>query len=600
MNRVRVAPLVAAVLVGLLTLCAVADDRVALVIDNRPSAVPGDLDGGAMAPLVSALEDAGFDVDVGLGLDFRELVDAARRLGRRSRDQSLALVYFAGAVAGDTGRVQLLPAGGVPQGGPVLFGGGVLLALLRQNAAAARDRSIVLLDLPPEPALADLPFPESLPDNSVLVAATADAATDGLPPLAALLAADTAAGTIGLASVEVRAVAVGGTGAIEALVRGAATDISLVPEDVAEPFPTPRGKPVLSVATVDPVPPRPRTPDELACDVLRGSTSAASFEEYLRLFPDGHCAALARVRIASLHESPGRHQAGLRPGTDFRDCPVCPEMVVLPAGDFLMGSPASEPGHQADEAPQHAVTIADAFAVGKYEVTNAEFVAFLNAAHPAVDTMARWIDTRRSDPDSAIVDDHGHFSVPEIAARLPVVEVSWEGAAAYADWLAEYTGNAYRLLTEAEWEYAARGYTTGPFSTGAVLRAGDANFDARYSFNGSQRAAFRGTTTPVGRFPANQFGLYDVHGNVWEWVQDCWNAGYTGAPADGSAWQKGDCGKRILRGGSAFNAPQFLRSAFRYWATPDNRTYFIGLRVARTLNHAAGGATNPQDSHDDH
>jgi formylglycine-generating enzyme required for sulfatase activity len=133
----------------------------------------------------------------------------------------------------------------------------------------------------------------------------------------------------------------------------------------------------------------------------------------------------------------------------------------------------------------------------------------------------------------------------------------------YLPWLSRKTGKTYRLLTEAEWEYAARAGTTTPFSTGRTITPEQANFDGNYTYGGSAKGLYRQKTVDVGTFPPSAFGLYDMHGNVWEWVQDCWNASYQGAPSDGSGWMTGDCGSRVLRGGSWLSFPQNLRSAFR-------------------------------------
>ncbi|MBT7550840.1 MAG: formylglycine-generating enzyme family protein, partial [Gemmatimonadetes bacterium] len=149
--------------------------------------------------------------------------------------------------------------------------------------------------------------------------------------------------------------------------------------------------------------------------------------------------------------------------------------------------------------------------------------------------------------------------------------------------LSKKTGKTYRLLSEAEWEYVARAGTTTPFHTGEQISTSQANFDGNYTYNGSSKGEFRDRTVPVGSFGANQFGLHDVHGNVVEWVQDCWNGNYKGAPSDGSAWTTGDCEDRVLRGGSWLNDPWILRSAIRDGYRIDIRINLFGFRVARTL-----------------
>ncbi len=254
-------------------------------------------------------------------------------------------------------------------------------------------------------------------------------------------------------------------------------------------------------------------------------------------------------------------------GDVFDDCDGkgwCPEMVVVPAGTFLMGSPESEPDRWADEGPRHKVSIRRPFAIGVTEVTFDEWDACVDGGgcngYPA--------------------DDEGWGR-----GERPVVRVSWADAQAYAAWLSAETGEAYRLPSEAEWEYAARAGTTTPFHFGATISTELANYDGSRAYGSGEPGEFRQQTVPVGSFPANDFGLHDVHGNVQEWVEDCWNAsGYEGAPTDGSAWTSGDCDQRVLRGGSGLSDPFKVRAAFRYRHVADSRSYFNGFRMARDLN----------------
>ena len=162
--------------------------------------------------------------------------------------------------------------------------------------------------------------------------------------------------------------------------------------------------------------------------------------------------------------------------------------------------------------------------------------------------------------------------------------VSWEDAQSYVRWLSRKTGEAYRLPSEAEWEYVARAGTTTPFHFGATLSTVQANYDGSYTYGSGRKGRYRKKTVPVGSFGSNRFGLHDVHGNVWEWVQDCWNNSYRRAPRDGSAWGRGDCSRRVLRGGSWPNAPWVLRSANRLRSSSGIRDFNVGFRVARTLS----------------
>ena len=249
--------------------------------------------------------------------------------------------------------------------------------------------------------------------------------------------------------------------------------------------------------------------------------------------------------------------AARAPGTVFRDCSTCPELVVIPSGEFRMGSPASEEGRWDDgaEEPLRRVRV-ERFALGRYEVTFEDYERFVWA-------------TGRGRPD------HRGWG----RGRRPAINVSWEDATAYSAWLSAETGLRYRLPSEAEWEYAARAGTETRYSWGNAIGRNRANCLYCGSRWGGEQ------TAPVGSFAANAWGLHDVHGNVWEWVEDCWHDSYRGAPSDGRAWTTGgDCSRRVLRGGSWFNNPGFLRVAFRVPKPPFNRDHRDGFRVARTLD----------------
>jgi formylglycine-generating enzyme required for sulfatase activity len=245
------------------------------------------------------------------------------------------------------------------------------------------------------------------------------------------------------------------------------------------------------------------------------------------------------------------------PGSKFNECVTsCPTMVVVPSGKFIMGSPNGERDRFADEGPQHEVTIAKPFAVGKTEVTFAEWDACVAAG-----ACAKASDSGRGPGDQ------------------PAVNVSWNDAKEYVAWLSRITGKEYRLLSEAEWEYAARAGTTTAYSWGDEIGEGNANCGGCGSHWDKKQ------TAPVGSFKPNDFGLYDIHGNVWEWCEDVWHDNYTGAPIDGSAWlEGGDASRRVVRGGSWSNYPLFLRAANRSLGGTDGRSNDIGFRLARTLN----------------
>ena len=257
-----------------------------------------------------------------------------------------------------------------------------------------------------------------------------------------------------------------------------------------------------------------------------------------------------------------RQRRERQPGTRLRDCEACPELVVVPSGSFMMGSPDSEWGRFNNEGPQRRVAIMEPFAVGVYEVTFGEWDACVNEG-----------GCNGYQPDGEGWGRGGR----------PVINVSWDDARAYVKWLSQWTDKRYRLLSESEWEYAARAGTMEPFHTGATISADQANYDSSYTYGTGQKGRYRGRTVQVGTFSPNAFGLHEVHGNVWEWTQDCWNDDYTGAPTDSRAWETGQCDHRVLRGGSWGDVPWVLRSADRGKNEPGARDPKIGFRIARTL-----------------
>ena len=267
----------------------------------------------------------------------------------------------------------------------------------------------------------------------------------------------------------------------------------------------------------------------------------------------------AAILLAASHASAG-------PPDIVRDCVGCPDMVVVPAGTVMMGSPAGEPGRNDDEGPQHSVTIAHAFAVGRIDVTRAQYGLFIaERGGDAVDPNCAW-----SDPKS-----HGesfHQGPDE-----PVVCVSWADAAAYAAWLSARTRHTYRLLGEAEWEYAARAGSTAARPWGAAITHDDANIgvDACCGAATAGHDVWR-FTSPGGSFPPNRFGLYDMIGDVWQWTQDC--------AYDYADPTNRDCTRRLIRGGSWFHGIDFARSAARIADDAQFRHTDIGFRVARDLD----------------
>ncbi len=281
-------------------------------------------------------------------------------------------------------------------------------------------------------------------------------------------------------------------------------------------------------------------------------------------------------------------RAGAQPGEKFRDCPECPQMVVVPAGSFRMGSPSHEQGRQDDEGPVHAVTFRVPFALGVHEVTVAEFGRFVDGTgHSAGNGCYTYEGGEWKERDGLGWRNPGFGQ----SGGHPVACVSWDDAQAYVEWLSRRTGERYRLPSESEWEYAARAGTStsrywGDSESGQCRHANGADATLKERYPNWTAAACRdgqAHTAPVGSYETNGWGLHDMLGNVWEWTGDCWNASYEAAPRDGSAWGYGDCAKRVLRGGSWYGGPAGLRAANRSGDSSGLRSSGVGFRVARTL-----------------
>ncbi len=236
------------------------------------------------------------------------------------------------------------------------------------------------------------------------------------------------------------------------------------------------------------------------------------------------------------------------------------EMVALPGGTFWMGSPGTEEGRDANEGPQRQVTIVP-FCMGKFPVTQAQWQVM--ATLPRIN--------RSLDPDPS------NFK----GADRPVEQVSWHDAVEFCARLARETGRDYRLPSVAEWEYSCRAGTTTPFHFGETITPDLANYDGNYTYGFGSKGQYRKQTTPVGSFQvANAFGLYDMHGNVWEWCADPWHENYLLVPSDSSVWENGgDDNYRLLRGGSWYCLPKLCRATQRHWEQPDNGGSGIGFRV---------------------
>ena len=306
-----------------------------------------------------------------------------------------------------------------------------------------------------------------------------------------------------------------------------------------------------------------------------------------------------RALVQQVRRQSPQPAQGPAPGTEFRDCSNgCPEMVMLPQGRFVMGAPPGEEEREnvmnffrGHSVPQHLVTIQYRLSIAKFDVTRDEYAQFVT-------------ETNRPDPDSCYGPDASGKEIDIRGAnwhspgfpqtgRDPVVCVSWEDAQAYAAWLSAKAGHGYRLPTEAEWEYAARAGTTtarygsdNPAELCRYINHGDLDFGDRHPAESDVNRQCRdgyGFTSPVGSLTPNQFGLYDMLGNVWQWTEDCWNENYNGAPSDGSSWQAGDCTRRVMRGGAYSLFPALVRSSIRLGAKSSGHDHSGGFRVARTF-----------------
>ena len=279
--------------------------------------------------------------------------------------------------------------------------------------------------------------------------------------------------------------------------------------------------------------------------------------------------------LAQRAPEPPPPPVGPRVGEVIKDCTDCPELVLLPTGRFVMGSPDGEKSRDSDEGPTRTVTIGYTLAVGRTEVTAAQYLKCV--AERGCDEP-EWREKGNSYHYQTGSDDYYRkFGAALTGDSHPIIGVNWNNAQQYVKWLnGKVSGKGFRLLSEAEWEYAARAGSAAAYSFGDS----DAILGDYAWFSGNSN----GKPQPVAQKKPNAYGLHDMHGNVWEWVEDVWHDNYSGAPTDGSAWKTGgDSARRVLRGGSWVSGPRVLRSANRLRFTPDNRVDNTGFRIARTF-----------------
>jgi len=526
-----------------------ADRRVALVIGNAQYAHEGRLDnpGNDARAVGAALKRIGFD-DVGVVLD-TDLIAMQRALAdfaRKADGADLALIYYSGHGIEVDGKNYLIPVSAkLTDAGDADFET-VPLEQALLAADRARKVKIVVLD-----ACRDNPFRVRMVrtakqgTRSVGRGLAAPAAANGM-----LVAYAARAGSVASDGPK------GGnspfTAAFLRFVESPRVDVRIMLGRV-------RDEVVRATGRQEPFTYGSLGGEEVFLNAAAGLLDPA---------PQG-AEAKERERVALLRRQEEQRKAeeaarrdpalSVRPGSgeSFRDCEVCPELVLVPPGSFVMGSPSGEDGRKNYEGPQHQVTIAPPFAVGKFEVTFSEW--------------------------DACVAEQGCAPMPDGGwgrDRRPVMNVSWDDIAKeYLPWLNRKTGKAYRLLTEAEWEYAARAGTTTPYAFGDSIALSQAQF----SDPNAPQFYPRNKTVEVGSFRPNPFGLHDMHGNVSEWVQDCFHEGYQDAPSDGSAWTSGDCSFRVTRGGSIGTFSSSARSAARWRQPPATRLLAVGVRVMRPV-----------------
>ncbi len=298
------------------------------------------------------------------------------------------------------------------------------------------------------------------------------------------------------------------------------------------------------------------------------------------------------LAYADSHQHPSKASKSSRipkTGKIFKDCPSCPNMVVIPAGSFAMGSPDSEKSRNDDEGPVHQVKLGT-FALGETEVTRGQFSAFVKESKYITGNKCVTFAGGKFHEQSG----RNWRDIGFLQTKLhPASCISWNDATAYTTWLSHKTGKHYRLPTEAEWEYAARGNTVtsrywGDDPDAACAYENIADLTAKATIHGASFWLLHkcsdgfAYSAPVGSFKANAFGLKDMLGNVLEWTEDSYHDSYINAPIDGSAWQ-GDASRRVLRGGSWNNSPGHVRAAKRGMGKPDERFSYVGFRVAREL-----------------
>jgi formylglycine-generating enzyme required for sulfatase activity len=579
---------------------ASAEKRVALVIGNGAYANATQLPNprNDAEDVAAALKRAGFEAIVGLDLDQAKMQETAIEFARAAREADVALFYYSGHAMQFGGVNYLMPVDAKLSDEADLRRMARVDDILA-DLRGAKNLRILVLD-----ACRDNPLAEDLKRSIGLTRAA------GLQR--GLARIDTPQGMIVAFSTQAQHTAEDGSGRnspyttaflkhieqpgeIGLLFRRISTDVyeatghqqlpelslSMIGEyylrgEAAAPSPTPAPVATAPAPSPSPAASPPPAPAQPSTQVA----VAVPPEPVTPLQP----VEPAVVTVPSPQVTPEH-----KPGETFKDCENCPEMVVVPAGEFTMGSPPSEKDRESEEGPQHDVSIPAPFAVGKFELTKDQFDAFVNDSGYGAGSKCWTYENGK------FLERTGRsFRNPGFkqGGNEPVTCINWDDAKAYSAWLSKKTGKSYRLPSEAEWEYAARAGSqlrlVSAKSEGDLCHYGNgADLTAKKTFKdwpGANCSDSYVYTAPVGSFAANDFGLHDMQGNVFEWVEDCHHDSYNGAPSDGSAWVSGgDCSKRVLRGGSWDGYPRYLRPAFRFRNRAVNRYITFGFRLARTL-----------------
>jgi formylglycine-generating enzyme required for sulfatase activity len=562
--------------------------------------------------LEQSLKKLNFEVQVVRNADQKAMGRAIRDFGSSAREAQVALVYYSGHGMQARDENYLIPIGAtIESEGDLDIEAIQLRALMRQIEDARPKTTVVVLDACRDNPVASrtksgskgLSRVQNQPGNTLVVfAAQAGATATDNGVFAKELASRIAEPNVGIRSVfdKVGQAVRQATGQRQSIQRDdqLSEDVVLVAtarlELVPEQRPVPPGPVALTAEQIE----------QQAWEAAIRSNAEAGYRAYLSEYPQGRFAAAARVAVAGLSAAnpvlvppvvPAPAPQTLQAGQVFKDCDVCPQMVVIPGGTFTMGSSSSEQAlakaagmvdtMASAEMPQHDVNVRS-FAASRYAVTRGEFQSFVHAKSYRTEAERNggclvsngFLREAQADKNWRNVgfvqgDDH------------PVVCVSWFDAQEYVKWVSQQSGKSYRLLSEAEREYAARGGSQTAFWWGDRITTIYANYNSSESYNGSPKGEYSRATVAVSRFAPNPFGLYNVHGNVWEWVEDCFHYGRMRAPVDGSAWTTNcDQDARMFRGGSWEDAPVLLRSAFRFMLGKLENSYnVVGFRLARTL-----------------